>query len=173
MTLLMPQRNYGVDTDGAPGGDPAGYCRGESKKQGHGREGDGVVYSDAYELSADKPAKEQADDYSDCQPGENEAQGGPDHHAYNVSPFCAQGHADADFVGPPRGRVGQDAVNADRNQNQANRSEDGHEHKAEVRTGVEALVDVVRQRPGGNEGNARICGPDSPAHGVHHGCGIL
>jgi hypothetical protein len=77
-----------------------------------------------------------------------------DDWAKNVAAFRTQSHADADFMGSSRGGVGEDAVDADGDENQADRSENGPEQESEARAAIGMFADERLERAAIGKGHA-------------------
>ena len=69
--------------------------------------------------------------------------------------------------------VGDDAVDADGHESQADDREKRHQDEAELRAGVGLLVNEIVHRAGVAERDAAIDGPDFAPHRIHHRHGVV
>src|SRR6266851_3753857 len=167
--LFVAEGDQRVDAGGAAGWDPAGYNAGHQEQGGYGAQRDWVVGGDAPELRGDDAGYGEADNNAQDDAYADQAYAHADHEAEDVALLCSEGHADADFVGAAGGGVGEDAIDADGDEHEADGAEDGHEEKAEARSSVREGGDKTFERASEREGDVAVGGPDFVANGVHHG----
>ena len=110
--LVVAEGSHGVSRRRAPGGDQAGGKGGSDQSCGYEREDDWVtrrfvdpMRSEFAKSKADDQTEEQAAAYAACCGRENQ----PEY----IGRSCAEGHANAEFVGARGDGVGDDAVEAD------------------------------------------------------------
>src|SRR5579863_3478445 len=99
VSLFVAEGDDWVDLGGAAGGEEGGEGGDEEEEDGHGNIGEGVVGSDGVKLSFKEAGEGEGCDDADGEAGEGEGHALAEDHVADAGNGCAEGHADADFVG--------------------------------------------------------------------------
>lgn len=95
-----------------------------------------------------------------------------ENHADDVAGVSAKGHAEADFRGSLRNRVGHDAIDADQGEGEGNGGEDEEQESLEAALGDGIGDDLIEGFDVG-EGLVFVDGPDGVLEGGDKGEGIV
>src|SRR5713101_7419711 len=121
--LIVPQRDDGIDAQGAPSGDGTSQKSNNQEQRGHGKKDKGINRVDAVKQGSNT----RGGDGREEQTGEN-PRAGQEHSAAqdqfeNIGRLSAEGDANTDFVGFLANHVGQQAINAERSEKKSDGSE--------------------------------------------------
>ena len=114
------------------GGNVAGEQRHAGEDGEHGDEGHRITRFGLKEQRRNPFSGDERNNGADGNAHESQAQGAVYHAGENVAAAGTQGHANAYFLALARHQVGDDSVNSQRGENQAERSEGTHQHDEEA-----------------------------------------
>ena len=119
-----------------PGRNPAGQHADREEQQNNGESGKGIVGRDTPKQADDGSRYGKADDDPDGDAWKKKSEAVLQNHLEDIGWGGSEGHADSDFVGAAGGGIGEDAVDANGDEHEADGAEDGQQQEAEARTGV-------------------------------------
>src|SRR5216684_3700026 len=154
------------------GREPAGDEADDQEKEGHGCEGEGIVGGDAPKLANKDSGQGKARGQPNSDAGQQKLQALSEHHPQDIASSCAESHANAELMGPPRGTVRNHAVDTDGDENQTDEGKDDDQLEAETGLSKRKKIQEVFERVGVGHRNSRVGGPNFTANGIDHGGGI-
>ena len=134
---FVAQRLQRIDARGAARRQVAGGERDQHQQQRRAGEADAVGRADADQQALEQPREREGAGQADADPGQRHPEPLLQDQRDDVAARGAEGHAHADLRRPLRGERGDDAVEADRREDQRERAERGqqagdhplHEHR--------------------------------------------
>src|SRR5579859_7134464 len=129
---LISERDERIDASSALRGNVSGQNGNAGKNGEHGGEGRWIAGPGFKEKGRDPLSGDERDDGADGDAHESETQCVVHDAEENVAAAGAERHANADFLALPRDHIGDDAVNAERGEEQAERGERTDEHDEEA-----------------------------------------
>ena len=141
----MAECDSGIDAGGAARRDGAAGDGRQGQDQGYGAEGDGVGGRNAHEERANHAGDTEGGGESNGQTEGHLAHSLCEDHAQNRRRGCAEGDADAEFVGALIDGLRHYGVEAHRGKHQSYQGENG-EHAAEDAQGPERHGELIFER---------------------------
>ena len=143
--LFGAEGGHGINFRRAAGGEPAGEEGDEREERGDGGEGERVVGRDG-----EKERRKRVGEQERAGEAENESEKGEtktlaEDEAEHIGALGAERHADAEFLGALRNRVGDGAVQTDRGEEKGDSGEKPSEQRGRA-TGGEAVADARLHR---------------------------
>src|ERR1700683_4025081 len=115
---FVPQRDHGIDANGAARGNVAGNDCDEDEQNCRRGKRCGIAGADREEKAGHQPGKRERSDHSDDNPGECDSSSLVEDYAKNVGALRSERHAHADFVSALRDGIRNHAVASDGRENQ-------------------------------------------------------
>src|SRR5580765_3105970 len=122
MVLFGTEGVHGFDAGGASCRDESGDGGKSRKDQDRGADCQWVVDSNAVKLARHEAAADECDRYAEGKAESHLPGGGAENEREDVVAVGAESHAQADFAGAARDRVGSDAVQSDGGQHESEQS---------------------------------------------------
>ena len=163
--LLVPERHHRIDLRARRAGKKHA-ARPATTITPMADQRDRIARRDARQLAREHSRRRHACHQPDAEPDGNQPQAHPGDHAEHVRSARAERHPDADLVRLTRHGVGDDAVDADRHEEQTEAREDAQQDQAKARFRVGETASGTPQRSGHRDRDAPVDRPDLASHAV-------